>query len=150
MKTEINGNDVTFTRRLKAKRERVFDAWTDPRKVESWWGCAQTTSVRSTIELHVGGRYHHDMTLEGGHEYPVAGIIDELIIPEKLVYTVQCEPMEGFKMPAQITTTVLFIEDGDETEIRLTMSDIADSGLKDIVGGGWAAAFEKLEKQIEN
>ena len=61
---------LTITRLYDAPREAVFDAWIETSKVQQWWGCAQTTAVRSEIEPKIGGVYNHHMTLGEMGEFP--------------------------------------------------------------------------------
>lgn len=142
---EIIDGDLRFTRVFDAPRELVFAAWTDPERVQVWWGCAQTTSVASTVELRVGGAYRHVMQVEGAGEVVLAGEFTEVDPPRKLSYRVQGGPVEGMEDLPDTTTTVEFLERGDQTELRLTISGLSESQFKDIVTGGWRAGLAKLE-----
>ena len=72
MSTDVKFEDghLIVSRVYDAPRELVFEAWVETSKVQQWWGCAECTSVRSEIDLEVGGRYNHHMTIAGAGEVP--------------------------------------------------------------------------------
>ncbi len=138
-KTHYEKGTLTVTRIFDAPREDVFDAWIETSKVELWWGCADTTKVKSQIEPRVGGKYFHLMTIKDGGDFPSDGLITAFDPPAKLAYTVNGpEPGPG------MSVTVEFSSLGDQTEVRLTHSGLPDE-LSEIVAGGWSAAFGKLD-----
>jgi len=146
MKTEatFSGGTLTVTRLYKAPREAVFEAWVETSKVEKWWGCAQTTAVRSEIEPRVGGVYNHYMTLENAGEFPGLSRFVEYDPPNRLSYT--SDPPEG---EGQMTVTVDFIEEDGGTRVRLTHNNIPTEvgppHLPTIIQAGWTAALGKLD-----
>ena len=50
---------LTLTRRLRARPEKVYAAWTDPEKIVRWFGRAdlKPETMRAAIDARVGGRY---------------------------------------------------------------------------------------------
>ena len=46
---------VHMTRFLRAPRERVFAAWTDPAQMKQWKGPVNFTCVEAESDLRVGG-----------------------------------------------------------------------------------------------
>ena len=42
--TLVAEQELVITRRFDAPRQRVFEAWTDPRHAKSWWGPRDTPS----------------------------------------------------------------------------------------------------------
>lgn len=147
-KTEVIGSDLVVTRTFRARRDLVFNAWTDPEQVQSWWGCGDTTGVTSTVDLRVGGEYRHVMRIKEAGEYSMEGTFTEVDPPKRLAYTVPGQEIGGFETPETLTS-IDFLERGDRTEVRLIMHGIAATPLKDIVTGGWTAAFDKLSKVVE-
>lgn len=144
MSTEATYADgvLTLRRIYNAPREAVFDAWVETSKVERWWGCGQTTRVRSAVEPHIGGKYHHLMTHEVAGDIPMEGEFTEFDPPAALAYRV-ADVHTGQTMEVRVE----FIERGSATEIVLTHRG-APAELKDIIIGGWSAAFDKLDRVV--
>jgi len=130
---------LTMTRVFDAPRAAVFEAWVETSKVQQWWGCAQTTAVKSEIEKKVGGKYCHQMTIEGAGEFPMACRFTAYDPPHFLEYE------EVSDNPNPMHVRVDFIERGNQTEVRLVHSNLPD-GLSEIVKGGWTAAMGKLRE----
>ena len=51
------GHVVTITRVIKARRERVFAAWTDPKQMAQWWGPDTFTNPVCELDVRPGGAY---------------------------------------------------------------------------------------------
>lgn len=150
MKTQIEivGEDVQFIRTFAAPRETVFEAWTDPEKVQMWWGCAQTTSVQSAVDLQVGGEYTHVMQIEGAGRHVMKGVFTEVDPPRRLAYSIQAKPTAGMPTPPPAEITIDFRDRGGETEVCLTVIGLNASEYKDIIRQGWKAAFDKLSRLL--
>lgn len=143
---KFQGDSMIATRTYDAPREAVFEAWVETSKVQVWWGCAQTTAVKSEIEQKVGGKYCHHMTIEGAGEVDMVGRILAFEPPSKLAY--ELVPPEGAPpdMPTMSVTVEFFERDG-RTEVRLQHTGLFGD-MKEIVKGGWTAALEKLDQFI--
>jgi uncharacterized protein YndB with AHSA1/START domain len=50
---------LTFKRRLNARPEKVYAAWTDPQKLIHWFGRVDVKpdTMRAEVDPRVGGRY---------------------------------------------------------------------------------------------
>ncbi len=142
-KTNFENGTLIVTRIYNASREAVFDAWVNTAKVEQWWGCADTTNVKSEIEPLVGGKFVHEMTLKGKHIIPGNAVFTEFYPPARLAYASgdANDPM---------SVSVEFIEVDSGTLVRLVHTGIPDMRvegdveLSEIIRGGWTAAFGKL------
>ena len=144
MSMDINYEDgkLVITRTFDAPREAVFEAWVETSKVQKWWGCGQTTNVRSEIEPKVGGKYVHHMTIEGVGEMPATGTFTIYDPPARLAYDAP-DPMSGNVM----TVTVDFEEVDGKTQVRLVHENIPDQ-FSPYVKNGWTAAFDKLDNFV--
>ncbi|MEM9554492.1 MAG: SRPBCC domain-containing protein [Acidobacteriota bacterium] len=148
MSTDIRfeNGELIVTRVYAASREAVFEAWVETSKVEQWWGCGDTTRVRSHIEPRVGGRYDHTMTIAGS-DIAGNGLIVEFVPPSRLAYTA---PLYG-TTDIQMRVTVDFTEVTGGTRVQLVHQGIPDMRvdgdveLRLIVRDGWTAAFGKLD-----
>ena len=149
MSTDVKFEDgnLIVTRVYDAPRELVFEAWVETSKVQQWWGCAECTSVRSEIDLEVGGRYNHHMTIAGAGEVPGFATLTEYDPPARLAYTSAAPDVSEDTMT--VSVDFLVVEGG--TLVRLVHAGIpdmrveGDMELREIVRGGWTAAFGKLD-----
>jgi uncharacterized protein YndB with AHSA1/START domain len=135
---------------FNAPRERVFAAWTDPQRVQSWWGCAQATSVESTVDLRVGGVYRHVMQVAGCGECIADGVFTEVDPPRRLAFRMKGQNIEGYPPVPDSTTTVEFTALGNRTEVRLTVVGLAGTPFEGIVAEGWTAGLEKLGEVVSH
>lgn len=141
MSTDIryeNGK-LHVTRTYAAPREAVFDAWVETSKIEKWWGCSQTTAVKSEIEPKVGGKFNHLMTIDGAGQYPSMSCFAEYDPPARLVYV-----SEATEMAPSMTVSVDFVECDEGTEVRLVHEGLPEQFLP-YVKDGWGAALGKLD-----
>ena len=139
-KTTYENGRLTVARVYDAPREEVFEAWIETAKVEKWWGCADTTKVKSEVEPRVGGKYCHLMTIREVGDYPMNAVITEYDPPALLAYE-----LEGMAPGQTMTVRVVFTEIGDQTEVRLTHDNLPTE-MGDMVSAGWTASFGKLDR----
>lgn len=147
-KRQMIDGKLVLTRTFNAPRDLVFAAWTDPEKMQTWWGCAQTTAVETSLDLRLGGEMRNVMHIKDcGSVEQVAKII-ALDPPAKFAYRAEGGPgPEGMTIPT-ITTTAEFFERGDQTELRLTVDGLAGTPLEEIVAGGSMASIARLDDYL--
>lgn len=61
--------EVVLSRVIKARRETVFAAWTDPQHLPQWFGPAGFTIESREIDIRVGGLWRFDMIAPDGTRY---------------------------------------------------------------------------------
>ena len=79
--------EIVITRTVDAPRERVWEAWTDPKQVVKWWGPTGFTTTIEKMDLRPGGVWLHTMRGPDGTEYPNKSVFKEIVKPERIVYT---------------------------------------------------------------
>jgi uncharacterized protein YndB with AHSA1/START domain len=142
---------LRLTRRFEAPRERVFEAWTEPKVLRRWWAAvAGWETASAEVDLRPQGRYRLSMRdPEHGVEYTVAGEYVEVRPPERLVYTWtwagEPEEMRGSE---RTLVTVEFAQDGNATEVVLTHRGFADKHIRDLHAEGWAGCLANLESRV--
>ena len=116
--TEQTNRELTLTRVLEAPRERVFKAWTDPKLLMQWWGPRGFSTPVAELDVQPGGALNivmedTDGLIEKGSRYPMDGVFQEVVEPERLVYTSNAV-MDG-KPVLETLTTVTFEEQEGKT-----------------------------------
>ena len=146
MSTQIDfeAGTLSVSRVFDAPRDLVWDAWTRPEIVQQWWGCAQTTNVEVESDLRVGGYFNIVMQGEGYGEMRQKGRITELRAPEILSYVLEPRPDEP-EPAVESRITVTFTDVGGKTEVTMLHTGLPDDPfIREMVSGGWTAAFGKL------
>jgi uncharacterized protein YndB with AHSA1/START domain len=137
---------LRVSRRFDAPRERVFDAWTNPDVLRSWWAAGPDWKTPTAeVDPRPGGRYRLSMEDPTGSVHTVVGEYKEVTPPERLAYTWSWEggppEMAG---SADSLVVVEFLEDGDGTEVVLTHSGFASGEIRGEHEKGWTAVIENL------
>ena len=132
-------------RMIKAPRAEVFDAWTTPELLKRWWRCNPAWSTEiAEVDLQVGGKYRLGMRdPEKEHAYVCFGVFQEIIPPEKLVYTWSWEP-PGMEV-GETLVTIEFLDKGDETELVLTHERFPNAEAAGEHNKGWLGCLEVFE-----
>jgi uncharacterized protein YndB with AHSA1/START domain len=86
---------VIVTRTINAPRELVFKTVTDPLLVPEWWGPRTLITTVYKMIVMPGGSYRYLQRDRQGKEYGFHGIYHDVVIPERLVYTMEYEGMPG-------------------------------------------------------
>ena len=141
--TERLPDGLRITRTFDAPRSLVFEAWTQPERLQAWWGCKDATSVRSFVDLRVGGEYRHVFEIKGHGEFDMVGHFTIYDPPAHLAWTVP----GGEGMPTT-HTDVTFEELDQQTRLCLTVTGLDAEQMCDIVTEGWTHSLQKLNKVV--
>ena len=106
--------ELVFPRVLNAPRNRVFKAWTDPKHVAPWWGPHGFTNPVCELDARPGGAIRIHMRGPDGTVYPMTGVYQEIVEPERLVFTSAALDKEGNPL-FEVLNTVTFAEQGGKT-----------------------------------
>lgn len=121
---------------LKAGRERVFAAWTEPELLVRWWG----PGAEAEVDLRVGGRYRLSMQFDWGPMVCV-GEYREIVPPERLVFTFRWEGDPSGE-ETLVTLTLREVEGG--TELVLRHEGFADAAVAENHRAGWMDCVGRL------
>jgi len=152
-KSAANGvrMEVKFTRVFDAPRQLVFKAWTDPKHVAQWWGPTGFTNPRCELDVRPGGAIRIDMRGPDGTVYPMSGVYQEIVEPERLVFTSIALDDAGNPLFENLNT-VTFTEHAGKTTITLQTCVIksTDKALQYLKGMeiGWSMSLDRLEAHI--
>jgi uncharacterized protein YndB with AHSA1/START domain len=146
---------LRVTRTFDAPRERVFQAWTDPTRLQKWFRPDETVTTLSTkVDLRVGGKYRLQMKHPDGEFYTAVGTYREVKAPERLVFTWQWEKDGseadfGEVEPSQMVVTLEFHARGKQTEVVLTHENFASTESRDRHEHGWNVCLNQLARFVE-
>ena len=140
---------LRLSRTFEASREKVFDAWTRPESLRTWWGLTEGYSTPIVeVDLRVGGRYRLGMSPPDEDQiHTVGGGFEQVLPPEKLVYTWAWEAEDDQAGPTQQATrvTVEFFDRDGLTELVLTHELFPDEETSQQHRTGWSSMLERLE-----
>lgn len=145
-----SGREIVTTRLLDAPRELAFDAWSRSDVLERWWGPQGFTTTTHAFAFRVGGGWRLTMHGPDGKDYPNRLVYDEIVKPERIVYS-HHGGVDG--VPAQFRCTITFEAEGERT--RVTMRHVFPTReARDAVVEKYGAAegarqtLERLGEQV--
>jgi len=139
--------ELILSRVYDAPRELVFRAWTDPKHLARWWGPEHFTNPVCEVDARVGGKLRIVMRAPDGNDYPLRGVFQEVVAPERLVFT-NIAVDEKDRPIIDGLTTVTFVEQGGKTRLTLhtrgtAVQPVAVQYLQGMEMG-WTQSLEKL------
>lgn len=131
---------------LRAPRDVVYAAFSDPAELRRWWGPSGFTVPSLEFQPRVGERYRIEMQPPEGEPFAVAGEFREVDAPRRLSYTFAWEEPD----PDDVETlvTLLFSDHGEWTEVAHTQGPFKTQARRALHRDGWAESFDKLERLI--
>jgi len=130
-----------------APPEVVFQAWTDPKQMEQWWGPHRFTNPVCELDVRPGGAWRIVMRAPDGMEYISAGVYSEVVKPERLVFTNNAYDHEG-KSLLEGVTSVTFAAQGAKTKLTLETRMLGKvSYAAQMLAGmdaGWNQSLDRL------
>lgn len=145
--------ELIITRILDAPREPVFRAWTDPAYLARWWGPKGFTNPVCEADVRPGGVLRIAMRGPDGSEYPMKGVFQEVVSPERLVFT-NIAVDAGGKHLLEGVTQVTFAEQSGKTKLTVNTRAVAvvDHAVEYLKGmeAGWTQSLERLEALVAN
>jgi uncharacterized protein YndB with AHSA1/START domain len=144
-------HELVLTHVVNAPRELVFKVWTDPKHVAQWWGPRGFTNPVCELDLRPGGAILIHMRSPDGIVYPMTGVFQEVVPPERLVFTSAALDSDGNPM-FEVLTTVTFAEEGGKTKqiLRARVIKKTAQAAPYIAGmeQGWTQSLERLAAYV--
>lgn len=145
--------ELRLTRIFDAPRELVFQAWTDPQHLAQWWGPKDFTNPVCEAEARPGGSMRIHMRGPDGTFYPSIGVFQEVVPPERIVFTnTAIEDRTGVPI-LETLNTVTFAEQRGKTLMTLHVVVIKASPLATIplagMEEGWTQSLERLAALLQ-
>jgi uncharacterized protein YndB with AHSA1/START domain len=136
---------LEIKRFIKAPRERVYAAWTDPAQLKQWFGPENVSTRNLIADARVGGEFRWELTNSEGEELTMRGEYRELQPSKKIVFTWHWQDDEDWENHISIVTVELSDRDGG-TELRLKHEQLPTEESREGHTRGWNSALDKLEK----
>jgi uncharacterized protein YndB with AHSA1/START domain len=136
---------LEIKRVIKAPREWVYAAWTDPGQLREWFGPENVQTRNIVAEARVGGRFRWDITSPEGEEMTMRGEFRELQPNRKIVFSWRWEKDEDWEQRDSVVTVELSDYDGG-TEVRLIHEQLPSEESRDRHTEGWKSALDRLER----
>jgi uncharacterized protein YndB with AHSA1/START domain len=141
-------NEIRIIRVYDAPVRAVWDAWTDPKQVEKWWGPRGFTLTTHSKDLRAGGTWVYTMHGPDGIDYPNKTFYHEVEKYARLVY----DHGANDERPPLFRVTVLFSELGDKTKMDMRMGfaspAAAEEARKFIKHAGGDATWDRLGEHL--
>jgi uncharacterized protein YndB with AHSA1/START domain len=142
---------VNLTRLIDAPRALVFEAWTNPKHVEKWWGPKNFTNIVEKWDARPNGTIRLTMKAQSGFSHPMTGTFHEVVPPERLVFLAVAEDEAGNRLLESLTT-VTFADEAGKTKLTVHASavGIAPISVQMLAGmeQGWSQSLDRLDEQM--
>jgi uncharacterized protein YndB with AHSA1/START domain len=144
--------ELTFTRVLDAPRDMVFRAWTDPEQLARWWGPNGFTNPICELDVRPGGAIRIDMLGPDGRYFFMGGKYQEIVPPERLVFTITAVKNERGEPELVNINTVTFEPMAGKTRLTfLTQVLKAGPGSEEFMAGmeeGWSQTLDRMVAEV--
>jgi len=138
--------DMRMTRRLPARPDDVFDAYTDAEKQKIWFSILdeQPGIVEIEVDLRVGGRQTAVWGPDRDNLFRETQTFLEIDRPHRLVTESTGGGPDGMTMTTRIEITFEAVDDG--TLMTVVQSGFPVPEVRDFfVGEVWVGAFDRIE-----
>ncbi|HEX4488980.1 MAG TPA: SRPBCC domain-containing protein [Terriglobales bacterium] len=113
---DTSDREIHLTRIFDAPRELVFKAWTNPEHLSQWWGPNGFTTTTYEMDFRPGGVWRFMMHGPDGTDYPNRITYEEIVEPERIVYS-----HGGDDTPVDHKVSAIFTDLGDKTSLSFRM-----------------------------
>lgn len=141
-KVERTGDrEIVISRTFNGPARLVFEAWTTPELLKTWWVPKSTGMMLAscTADVRPGGEYRFEFAREGSVIMAFFGRYVEVVPPTKLVWTNE-------ESPDGSVTTLTFEERGETTLLTLREVYPSKEALDEIMGGTDGGMEETLDQ----
>jgi len=141
-------SSLELKRNLPGEPARAFAAWTEPGRMERWFGPTEEfrTEVHE-VDLRVGGRFRITFFhAEKGTRHVVTGVYKEVDRSTRLVFT--WEWLEGGQFEGETLVTIRFDPAESGTEMVVAHELFPNDAVRDDHEKGWTGCFVRLEKYL--
>lgn len=138
--------ELIVNRTFNAPRDRVFRAWTEAAELDRWFSPDPSFTVRTSVDLRVGGAYRIEMIQPDGKVHSASGVYREIRHPDRLVFTWKTEG--GACVVEDTVVTIEFFEVDGKTQVTLTHQNFSSEEARARHEHGWNGCFDHLESVL--
>jgi uncharacterized protein YndB with AHSA1/START domain len=135
--------ELVYTRIFEAPRELVFRCMIEPEHLTHFWGPIGTSTPLGgiTVDARPGGVFETVMVNDAdGSQYAMRAIYDEIVEPERLVWT---------DTGTGVTTTSTFADLGNfRTEIRIRQTNVPEPFRSPEAQAGFLTSFDRFAAHL--
>jgi len=152
--------EFVISRVFDAPRDLVWKAFTEPQRLNEWWGPKGATVIKSEMDLRPGGSYHYAMRTSDGNTMWGKFVYREITPPSRMVFVnsfsdeaggVTHHPMAP-TWPLEMLSVFSFEEEGGKTRftVRWTPLNASEEERATFAAGhasmqqGWGGTLDKL------
>jgi uncharacterized protein YndB with AHSA1/START domain len=152
--TLTEGRDLILKCIIRAPREKLFKAWTDPELLKQWFTPPPWTTALAETDVRVGGSTLIVMRGPDGADYPNRGVYLEIVENERIVFTNAYTSAWELSDKPFMTVILTFDDAGDGSTNYTALVrhwSIADREAHEKMGfhTGWPAATAQLAALVE-
>lgn len=153
-----------ISREFKAPKKLVYEAWTEPARLEQWWGPKGFTVRVVKLELQSGGIFHYAMRTPDGNEmfgkFVYRGVQPEM----QLAFVVSFADADANAVrhpmapdwPLELLSIVTFAERAGRTTLNLRAvpvnptpaEEAAFAAGQESLNKGWTGTLDQLEAHL--
>lgn len=156
-----NKKELLISHLFDAPPELVFEAWTNPEQLKYWYAPDGCNIEFKSIEVKEGGQFHSVINDPVHGDCWIKGIYKEVIVPEKLVFSMILSNEQGDTVsanaagksdewPQALLTTVTFTSIGKQTKVTLHQTVDELEAKKTGAYQSWFSMFDRLQKALTN
>ncbi len=144
--------EIVLSRVIRARRDVVFSAWTDPQHLPKWFGPAGFEIETKEIDIRVGGLWRFDMIAPNGRRYTNRMQFRRIEPPTLIEFDHGADDNDD---PGQFRTTITFDEQSDGKTV-ITLRQLHPTKAQRDAGIGFGAVeygyqtLEKLARHVES
>jgi len=163
--SETTSKDFVISRVLNAPRDLVWKCFTEPERLNQWWGPKGVKVRKAKMDLRVGGTYHYGMQTPDGKIMWGKFVYREINPPERLVFINSFSDEAGGLTrhplapgwPLQMLSTFTFDDEGGgktRFTVRWVPHEATEEERKTFDAGhnsmtqGWSGTMEQLQAYL--
>ena len=141
------GLELRIERIIRAPRDKVFRAWTDPKQAVQWWGPKSFPATFLEMDVREGGQWVGRLrSVADGSILSHRGVFREIVEPSLVSFTFQWDEEGERGMETLVTLT--FEDLGGSTRFTLLQTSFITVEERDGHVEGWNSALDRLEKSV--
>lgn len=147
MTDTIGETTLRMERLIAAPPERVFDFWTNPALLATWWGPDTFDVPEYALDVRPGGAWRTTMRSPDGGLHTVSGVYRSIEPPRLLVFTWGWDDDHG-RRGDETVVTVAFEAAPGGTRLTLTQEGFASRPQCENHRQGWSSSFICLARAM--